>query len=314
MSNKFISSKRKMILLASTTIIIMTAILTTHALPVGWGLAVTPKVYAQVRSNNDTANSNFNASMTNVNSNNNTSQWTNIHSNIETDFNPTTKLPEIEDTAFVHPFTVVIGDCHIGKWVLVAPTAVCRGDEGTPIHVGNYSNIQDGVVLHALETTENGSNIDGRRFSAEGERLNATDPNFAQGYAIHVGDGVSLAHGALVHGPAWIGNNTFVGMEAMVFNAKVGNNVAIGVGSTITGQVVIEDNKFVPPGSVITTQEQADGLPSRIGSPYENINEAVLHVNEQLAEGYEEMNLEKVITLREAEMEEGMLETGMPVQ
>lgn len=134
-----------------------------------------------------------------------------------------------------------------------------------------------------------------------------------KGYAIYVGDNVSLAHGALVHGPAWIGNNTFFGMEAMVFNAKVGDNVAIGVASTITGEVVIQDNKFVPPGSVITTQEQADALPSRIGSTYENFNDAVLHVNEQLAEGYEKMNLEKVIRLKEAEMEKGMLETSRSI-
>ena len=33
-------------------------------------------------------------------------------------------------------------------------------------------------------------------------------------------------------------------------------------------------NKFVPPGSVILDQEEADALPLRIGSPYENTNNA----------------------------------------
>lgn len=216
--------------------------------------------------------------------------WPSIHSNIKSDFNPTIKLPDIESTAFIHPFAVVIGDCHIGKWVLVAPAAVCRGDEGTPIHIGDYSNIQDGVVLHALETTINGTNIDGRRISADGDRLNGTDPRFENGYAIYVGNYTSLAHDSQVHGPAWIGNNTFVGMKTLVFDAKVGNNVAIGVSSTITGGVVIADNKFVPPGSVITTQAQADALPNRVGSPYENIK-AVLHVNKELAKGYQELDL-----------------------
>jgi carbonic anhydrase/acetyltransferase-like protein (isoleucine patch superfamily) len=103
-------------------------------------------------------------------------------------------------------------------------------------------------------------------------------------------------------------------MEAMVFNAKVGNNVAIGVASTITGGVVIPDNKFVPPRSVITTQEEADSLPPRVGSPYENINKGVIHVNENLAEGYDEMDLERIAHDREAEMERGMLETGQPAQ
>ncbi|WP_186433999.1 hypothetical protein [Candidatus Nitrosocosmicus arcticus] len=50
-------------------------------------------------------------------------------------------------------------------------------------------------------------------------------------------------------------------------------------------RVEIADDKFVPPGSVITTQEQADELPERVGSAYENINSAVVPMNEKLAEG-----------------------------
>ncbi|AIC16057.1 LbetaH domain-containing protein [Nitrososphaera viennensis] len=238
----------------------------------------------------------------------------NVHANVRTDFNPEISTPQISDTAFIHPFAVVIGDCHIGKMVMVAPTAVCRGDEGTPIHVGDYSNMQDGVVIHALETTENGTIIDGRRFTSDGIRLAGKDGGddgaFSEGYAVWVGDRTSLAHGAMIHGPAWIGNDTFVGMEAMIFNAKIGNNVAVGVSSTITGGVAIPDGRFVPPGSVITTQEQADSLPSRIGSPYEDTNKAVIHVNENLAEGYDGLGLEELARQREAQMEEGMMETA----
>lgn len=58
-------------------------------------------------------------------------------------------------------------------------------------------------------------------------------------------------------------------MESLVFNAKIGNNVAIGVSSTITGGVEIPDNKFVPPGSIIISQEQVNKLPDRIGSTYQ---------------------------------------------
>ena len=183
--------------------------------------------------------------------------------------------------------------------VFVAPTAVCRGDEGTPMYVGTFSNLQDGVVIHGLETTKNGNNIDDRRFNVDGDRLKGNDSQFAGDYSVYVGHNVSLAHGALVHGPAWIGDNTFVGMESMVFNAKVGKDVAIGVSSTITGGVTIPDNKFVPPGTVITTQEQADTLPERIGSPYEKINKEVVHVNEKFAEGYDKLDLEKMATERE---------------
>jgi carbonic anhydrase/acetyltransferase-like protein (isoleucine patch superfamily) len=193
------------------------------------------------------------------------------------------------------------------------PTAVCRGDEGTPIHVGDDSNMQDGAVLHSLETTDHGKNIDGRRFSISGDRLLGNDSRFSQGYAIFLGDRVSLAHDSMVHGPAWIGNDTFIGMKSLVFDAKVGNNVAIGVGSVITGGVVIDDDRYVPPGSVITTQEQADLLPPRVGSDYEKINKAVINVNEQIAEGLlakaYDKELTKLIEERESLVEENMLKT-----
>jgi hypothetical protein len=68
---------------------------------------------------------------------------TNIRPNIQTDFNPNVTYPRISKFAFVDPLAVVIGDCEIGKVVLVAPFAVCRGDEGTPIHIGDYSNMQE---------------------------------------------------------------------------------------------------------------------------------------------------------------------------
>jgi hypothetical protein len=77
----------------------------------------------------------------------NVTTWPNIHSNVKTDFNPNVTYPQIQSSAFIHPFAVVIGDCYIGKLVLVASTAVCRGDEGTPIHVGDSSNMHDGVLL-----------------------------------------------------------------------------------------------------------------------------------------------------------------------
>jgi len=240
-------------------------------------------------------------------------QWPNVHSNVETTFNEEVIIPTIASEAFIHPFAVVIGNCHIGKMVFVAPTAICRGDEGTPIHVGEGANMQDGVVIHALETVEEGHNIDDRRFSADGDRLKGDDPRFTEGYALLVGDNVSLAHGSMIHGPAWIGDNTFVGMEALVFNAKIGSNVAVGVSATITGGVEIANGKFVPPGAVIATQEQADALPERIGSTYEGTNDAVLNVNQQLAEGYDtQMDLEKLILEREKLMEKGMWETSMP--
>ncbi|MGA9171442.1 MAG: hypothetical protein WBZ20_14990 [Nitrososphaeraceae archaeon] len=141
--------------------------------------------------------------------------------------------------------------------------------------------------------------------------MKANDTAFNTGFAIYVGDKSSLAHGVQVHGPAYIGNDTFVGMKSLIFNAKVGNRVAIGVSSAITDGVRIPDNKFVPPGSIITTQAQADALPARVGSPYEKINSGVLHVNQELAKGYNAQTIHRLATEIEDQLEqEEMLQTG----
>ena len=237
----------------------------------------------------------------------------NIRPNIQTDFNPNITYPKISKTAFIDPLAVIIGDCEIGKLVLIAPFAVCRGDEGTPIHIGNYSNLQDGVILHALETTSHNKNIDDRRYSSQGSLLKANDTAFNNGFAIYVGDKVSLAHDVQIHGPAFVGNDTFVGMNSLIFNAKIGNRVAIGVSSTITNGVTIADDKYVPPGSIITTQKQADALPKRVGSPYETINNGVLHVNQELAKGYNNQTIHRLATEIEGLLEqEEMLQTESP--
>jgi hypothetical protein len=73
------------------------------------------------------------------------------------------------------------------------------------------------------------------------------------------------------------------------------------------------DNKFVPPGSIIATQAQGDALAARVGSPYEKINSAVLHVNQELAKGYNAQTIHRLATEIEDQLEEEeMLQTGSP--
>jgi carbonic anhydrase/acetyltransferase-like protein (isoleucine patch superfamily) len=59
-----------------------------------------------------------------------------------------TRVPVIDDEAFVHPDATVIGDVRIGPEASVWPGAVLRGDYGTII-VGARTSIQDGTVVHA---------------------------------------------------------------------------------------------------------------------------------------------------------------------
>src|SRR3989337_748320 len=111
-------------------------------------------------------------------------------------------------SGFVHQLASVIGDVRLGEKVYVAPAASIRGDEGQPIYVGNESNVQDGVVLHGLETMEEGKTIEKNQVEVGGKK-----------YSVYVGERVSMAHQSQVHGPALIGSDSFIGMQALVFKA-----------------------------------------------------------------------------------------------
>jgi hypothetical protein len=51
--------------------------------------------------------------------------------------------------------------------------------------------------------------------------------------------------------------------------------------------VSVPDGRYVPAGSVIRTQEQADGLPAITDDyPMKTLNKGVVHVNTSLAKGY----------------------------
>ncbi|HEY9247345.1 MAG TPA: carbonic anhydrase [Candidatus Methanoperedens sp.] len=188
--------------------------------------------------------------------------------------------PDIELSAFVHPQASVIGDVYIGKNVMVSPQAAVRGDEGSPIHVGNDSNIQDGAAIHALETKDEEGNPVEKNLVDVGNKK----------YAVYIGDRVSLAHQSQVHGPASIGDDTFVGMQAFVFKSKVGSNVVLEPGVKIVG-VTIPDGRYVPLGMVVNNQSVADALPV-ITEDYvfKDLNKGVVHVNTNLAKGYNSMN------------------------
>lgn len=198
-----------------------------------------------------------------------------IGPNVHTDFNPDIESPRVHETAFLDPTSSVIGNVEIGAGVFLAPFASVRGDEGQPIHIGAGSNLQDGVVIHALETVSKGQWIEENSYTVDGKR-----------YAVHIGQRVSVAHQSHVHGPAWIEDDVFVGMQAMVFRAHVGSGVVIEPAATIIG-VTIPPKRYVPAGAVITTQAAADRLPEITYSyGLRSLNAAVVHVNQSLATGY----------------------------
>jgi carbonic anhydrase len=198
----------------------------------------------------------------------------NIMKSPETPWNQNHVAPVIGSGTFVHPYASVIGAVTIGKNVMFSPFASVRGDEGIPIFIGDNSSVQDGVVVHGLETIDEAGNP-----------KNLVEVN-GTNYSVYVGENVSLAHQAQVHGPASVGNDTFIGMQAFVFKAKIGNNCVLEPKSAAIG-ASIPDGRYIPAGVVITNQTDADNLPAIYnGYAYQKTNEAVVYVNTKLVKGY----------------------------
>lgn len=195
--------------------------------------------------------------------------------NVVTDFSPASTSPKVDSQAYIHPHAQVIGAVLLGEQVFVAPFASVRGDEGQPIVIGAHSNVQDGVVIHALETEEHGVPLPENTVEKNGKK-----------YAVWIGERVSLAHQAQVHGPALVDDGTFVGMQALVFKATVGKGCVLEPRALVMG-VTIPDGRYVPAGAVIRNQEDADALPVIDESyPLRALNEKVVHVNDAFAVGY----------------------------
>jgi len=129
--------------------------------------------------------------------------------------------PSVSKSAFVHKTAVVAGEVRLADNVSVWPCAVLRGDIAA-ISVGENSNVQDNAVIH----------------------VNYDRP-------AKIGRGVTLGHGAVVHGSV-IGDNCLIGMNAVVLESEIGSNCVIGAGSVVTA------GKKIPSGSLVL------GIPAKI--------------------------------------------------
>ncbi|MBS0017240.1 MAG: ribulose bisphosphate carboxylase small subunit [Arthrospira sp. SH-MAG29] len=174
--------------------------------------------------------------------------------------------PKIDPTAYVHSFSNIIGDVRIGAHVLVAPGTSIRADEGFPFYIGDESNIQDGVVIHGLD--------EGRVKGDDG-----------RSYSVWIGKNSSITHLSLIHGPAYVGDNCFIGFRSTVFNARVGNGCIVMMHALIQ-DVEIPPGKYIPSGAIITNQQQADRLPSVTDTDLK-FSTHVVGVNQALAAGYQ---------------------------
>lgn len=138
-------------------------------------------------------------------------------------------MPKFNDTCYIDPSAVVIGDVTLGNNVSVWPTTVLRGDVES-IRIGDNTNIQDGSILHVTHY---------------GQFTN-------RGYPLTVGNGVTIGHRAVVHACS-IGNYCLIGMGAIVMDdAVLEDYVMLGAGA------------LVPAGKILKSGHLYVGSPAKL--------------------------------------------------
>lgn len=177
--------------------------------------------------------------------------------------------PRIDSSAYIDPEAVVIGSVSIGRLVFIGPAASIRGDEGKPIFIGDDSNVQDGAVIHGhrIDLDKNQVEVAGRK------------------YSVYISEQVSISHLAVIHGPAIINENTFIGMGSVVWRAMVGKHCVV-MPRVVIMDVIIPDGRYIPPGTVITNQTVANLLDPVDKTEFKGFNREVVDANKELARGY----------------------------
>lgn len=132
-------------------------------------------------------------------------------------------MPQVHATAWVDASAQIIGDVEIGEDSSVWMNVVVRGDVHG-IRIGRRTNVQDGTIVHVQHET----------------------------YPTHIGDDVTIGHGAIVHG-CTIHDRVLVGMGAIVLNgAEIGEDSIVAAGTLVTERTKIPPRAMVmgSPGKV----------------------------------------------------------------
>lgn len=161
--------------------------------------------------------------------------------------------PQIDDTAWVDPSAVVIGNTHIGAGSNVWPNVTIRGDIHK-IRIGENTNIQDNSLLHISH-----------------------DSKYLPGGApLIIGSNVTVGHMVTLHG-CQIGDYCLIGMGSIVLdNAIIEDRVMIGAGS------------LVPPGKKLESGYLYVGSPVKQAR---SLKDTEIEFLEYSAENYRELAL-----------------------
>jgi carbonic anhydrase/acetyltransferase-like protein (isoleucine patch superfamily) len=130
--------------------------------------------------------------------------------------------PTVDNEAWVAPGAVLAGAIALAPGASVWYGTVLRA-EHERIEIGARSNLQDNVSCH----------VD-------------------RGFPLTLGSGVSVGHGAVLHG-CTIESDVLVGMSATILNGAV-----VGTGSLIAAGTVILEGAIIPPRSLVA------GVPGKV--------------------------------------------------
>ncbi|MDR3591332.1 MAG: gamma carbonic anhydrase family protein [Negativicutes bacterium] len=130
--------------------------------------------------------------------------------------------PQVAEKAHIADGAKIIGKVTMKEFSSVWYNAVLRGDVNR-IEIGRYSNVQDNSVVHVTDD-----------------------------YAAIIGDFVTVAHGAVLHG-CTVEDHCLIGMGAVVLSGAV-----IGQGSIVAAGALVREKQVVPPHSLVV------GVPAKV--------------------------------------------------
>jgi len=170
--------------------------------------------------------------------------------------NPNGDYPEIDNSAYIDPAAVIIGNIKIGKNVFVGPQAALRADEpNSLIIIEDNCNIQDRVAVHTLEET-----------------------------TVLIEKNTSLAHGCIIHGPCKIGKNCFIGFGSVIFDAIVGNGAVI-MHLAVVEEANIPSGRMVGSSLSISSIDDIEELKD-VDGKLKEFAKKVIKTNLELVKGY----------------------------
>ena len=165
------------------------------------------------------------------------------------------KTPELpaDGQYFIADTATVIGNVRLKSNASVWFGSVLRGDNEL-IEVGEGSNVQDNCVFH----------VD-------------------KGQPVQLGEGVSVGHGAVIHG-ATVEDHVLVGMGAIIMNGAV-----IGSESLIAAGALVSEGAVIPPRSLVA------GVPGKVRRELSDDEVEALHHNAVIYEEHRDLHRQGTI-------------------